>query len=124
MLKLKEIRIKKGLIQQDIADILGVTRTAAARYELEQRMLNQDQIVKLCLALEVTPEELLGFKEAYDKYVKYLMDLKKDFMYKLLKLFKLQEITQTRRQAGGMPHRKPQCHQRTAPRRRRYCRRS
>jgi len=78
MLKLKEIRIKKGLYQRDIAEILGVTRTAAARYELEERMLNQNQIVKLCLALEVTPEELLGFKEAYEKYVEYLMSLKKE----------------------------------------------
>lgn len=75
MLKLKEIRIKKGLFQRDIAEILGVTQSAASLYELECRKLNQDQIVKLCLALEVTPDELLGYKEAYQQYTDYLEQL-------------------------------------------------
>jgi transcriptional regulator with XRE-family HTH domain len=78
MLKLKEIRIKKGLMQRDIAEILGVTQAAASRYELEERKLNQDQIIKLCLELDVTPEELLGFEEAYRKYVEYLESLKEE----------------------------------------------
>lgn len=78
MLKLKEIRLKKGLFQKDIASILGVSQAAASRYELEERMLNQDQIVKLCLALDVTPGELLGYQEAYEKYTKYLESMKKD----------------------------------------------
>ena len=78
MLKLKEIRIKKGLLQRDIASILGVTQSAASLYELEERKLDQDQIIKLCLELDVTPEELLGFKEAYEKYVEYLESLKKE----------------------------------------------
>ena len=78
MLKLREIRIKKGLFQRDIAKFLGVNQTAVSKYELEQRMLNQDQIVTLALALEVTPDELLGFKEAYEKYTKYLEQLAKD----------------------------------------------
>ncbi len=78
MLKLKEIRIKKGLLQRDIANILGVTQSAASLYELEERKLNQDQIIKLCLELDVTPDELLGFKEAYEKYVDYLISMTKD----------------------------------------------
>lgn len=78
MLKLKELRIKKGFYQRDIANILKVSEATVSRYENELRMLDQNQIVKLCLALEVTPDELLGFKEAYDKYVKYLMSLKKE----------------------------------------------
>lgn len=75
MLKLKEIRTKKGLKQSDIASILGVTQTAAARYESEARKLNQDEIIKLCLALDVTPDELLGFEEVYQKYTEYLNSL-------------------------------------------------
>lgn len=78
MLKLKEIRLRKGLLQQDIAQILGVTQQAAGRYENEKRMLNQDQIVDLCLALEVTPDELLGYQEAYENYSKYLLSLAQD----------------------------------------------
>lgn len=78
MLKLKEIRLSKGLKQQDIADILGVTQVAAGRYETEERKLDQNQIIKLSLALEVTPDELLGFEEAYKKYTEYLQKLLED----------------------------------------------
>lgn len=75
MLKLKDIRIKKGLKRQDIANILDVSVEAARRYELELRKLNQDEIIKLCLALDVTPDELLGYEEAYKKYTEYLKTL-------------------------------------------------
>lgn len=78
MLKLKEIRQQKGLLQKDIADILKVKQAAISKYENEDRKLNQDQIIKLCLALEVTPDELLGFKEAYKKYTDYLNSLMED----------------------------------------------
>lgn len=78
MLKLKEIRIKKGLSQLDIAKILGVSQQSASRIENEIHKLDQEQIVKLSLALEVTPDELLGFEEAYKKYTDYLMSLKEE----------------------------------------------
>lgn len=78
MLKLKQIRLSKGLTQQDIAKILGVSHQTAAKYEVEQVKLNHQQIIKLCLELDVTPDELLGFKEAYDKYTKYLESLDED----------------------------------------------
>lgn len=78
MLKLKQIRLSKGLTQQDIAKILGVSHQTAAKYEVEQVKLNHQQIIKLCLDLDVTPDELLGFKEAYDKYTEYLQSLLED----------------------------------------------
>lgn len=77
MIKLKEIRIRRGYTQKDIADILGVTVAAISRYEKEQRKLDQELIMKLCVALEVTPNELLGFDEAYENYTNYLMSLRK-----------------------------------------------
>lgn len=78
MLKLKEIRLKRNLYQKDIANILGVSEATASRYENEVRMLDQNQIIKLSLALEVTPDELLGYKEAYENYSKYLQELAKE----------------------------------------------
>lgn len=77
MIKLKEIRIRRGYTQKDIADIVGVTVAAISRYEKEQRKLDQELIMKLCVALEVTPNELLGFDEAYENYTNYLMSLRK-----------------------------------------------
>lgn len=77
-MKLKEIRIKKGLTQQDLAEIMGVSDSTISKYEKGKRKLNHDQIVKLSIALEVTPNELLGFKEAYKSYSDYLISLKKE----------------------------------------------
>jgi len=78
MIKLKEIRIKKGITQEEIAKFLGVKQVTVSRYETEQRMLNQDQINKLSLFLDVTPNELLGFDEVYANYTNYLISLKKE----------------------------------------------
>ena len=77
VIKLKEIRVRKGITQEEIANFLGVKQVTVSRYETEQRMLNQDQINKLSLFLDVTPNELLGFDEVYKNYVEYLMSLKK-----------------------------------------------
>lgn len=76
-MKLKEIRLKKGLSQQFIADVLGVKQSAISKYELGKSKLTQEQIIKLSIALEVTPNELLGFDEAYKSYTEYLQSLKK-----------------------------------------------
>lgn len=76
-MKLKEIRIKRGLKQKDIARILNVQQGAISKYENGTVLLTQDQIIKLSIALEVTPDELLDFKEAYKSYTEYLKSLKK-----------------------------------------------
>ena len=75
MLRLKEIRIKNGISQKDLADFLGVSRVTVSRYENEKRMLDQDLIIKISLYLDVTTDELLGFDEAYKKYSDYLISL-------------------------------------------------
>lgn len=75
VLKLREIRQNKGLTQAKLASMLGVSQQAIASYENGARKLDQNQIIKLCLMLEVTPDELLGFEEAYKKYTEYLQSL-------------------------------------------------
>jgi transcriptional regulator with XRE-family HTH domain len=76
-LRLKEIRITRGLKQKDIAKILNVQQGAISKYENGTVLLTQDQIIKLSIALEVTPNELLNFDEVYKEYVGYLLSLKK-----------------------------------------------
>ncbi|MBU1141002.1 MAG: helix-turn-helix domain-containing protein [Firmicutes bacterium] len=76
MLKLKEIRINKGKTQQELANFMGVHQMTISRFENEKRKLDQDSIVKLALYLEVTPDELLGFDDAYKEYTDYLIKLK------------------------------------------------
>lgn len=78
MLKIKELRIKKGITQKELADFLGVGANAVSMYENGYRKLNHFDVVKVALFLDTTPDELLGFEEAYKKYSDYLMSLKKD----------------------------------------------
>lgn len=78
MLKLKEIRISKGIKQEELANFLNVTQQAISRYESGNRKLSPQQIIDISLFLETTPNELLGFDEAYKKYTDYLMTLKND----------------------------------------------
>lgn len=61
MIKLKEIRKEKGLSQQEIADILNLkNRNSISRIELGQAVLNHEQIIKLCQALDIRSDRLLG----------------------------------------------------------------
>jgi transcriptional regulator with XRE-family HTH domain len=76
VLKLSDIRKNKGLTQQDLANILHINRVTLARYESESIKLDQNNMIKICIALETTPNELLGFEKAYKSYNEYLMSLK------------------------------------------------
>lgn len=78
VLKLKEIRKSKGLRQVDLAEMLDIPQTTLSHYEVGRNKLNPDMIIKMCLVLDVTPNELLGWEQAYRSYVRGLMDMKKE----------------------------------------------
>lgn len=63
MNNLKKIRLKKNLTQQNIADLIGTSREEARRKEVGITVLNEDQIRKLCKALNVRSDYLLGLTE-------------------------------------------------------------
>lgn len=63
MIKLKELREKKGLTQNDVADILEITRATVSRIENQVNVINNIQIVKLCEALDVRAGQLLGLED-------------------------------------------------------------
>lgn len=62
-MKLKELRIKKGLTQKEIADILDITHATVSRIENEVNVMNSTQIIKLCKALDIRADQLLGLEE-------------------------------------------------------------
>ena len=57
--RLKKERLKRGLTQQNIADIIGVERSAYAKYE-KSALPPLNKLVKLCRALEVSADYLIG----------------------------------------------------------------
>ena len=56
---LKLLRRRRGLTQEDLARLLGVSRITVARWESGQRFPTTEQLMKLSKVLEVSPEELL-----------------------------------------------------------------
>jgi transcriptional regulator with XRE-family HTH domain len=46
-LKLKDIRTQNNLTQQQIADVLGITRSAYCSYEIGRRSIDVDSLMRL-----------------------------------------------------------------------------
>lgn len=78
MNKLKEIRSKKGITQSELAKALKISQQAISSYENGSRLMDNNFIVRACLFLDVTPDELLDFKEVYREYTSYLISLTKE----------------------------------------------
>jgi transcriptional regulator with XRE-family HTH domain len=77
MLNLKELRKKKELTQQDLADLINVHRVTIAEYESNRVEPTLDKIIKISKALDITPNDLIGYNEVYKSFTDYLMSLKK-----------------------------------------------
>lgn len=60
MLRLKELRLDKGLSQQNVADFLGVSQQAYANYESGKREPEYESLVKLSEFFDTTTDYLLG----------------------------------------------------------------
>lgn len=64
--KLKRIRCKMNLTQKDVAEIVGITRTAYANYEQGLREPDLATVRKLCVVLNVSADDLLDIKNETD----------------------------------------------------------
>lgn len=78
MLRIKELRFKKGYSQLELAAILGITRQSLYNYESGIREPNNDLLVKIAIALDTTPNELLDWTEVYKKYADGLIKLREE----------------------------------------------
>ena len=56
--KLLELRKKKGLSQEEVADLLHVTRQTVSKWETNQSTPDFDKIVPICELYEISTEEL------------------------------------------------------------------
>lgn len=56
---LSELRKKKGLSQESVADILNVSRQTVSKWELDQSMPDFDKIIPLCNLYGISADELL-----------------------------------------------------------------
>lgn len=64
--RLKELRLKKGLTQQEIADLVHVNRVTYTNWEKGNREPNFETLLKLASILNTTTSYLLGEKNEVD----------------------------------------------------------
>ena len=66
--KLKEKRIEAKLTQQGMANLLGIAQRSYASYELGERDMHTDMILKICSVLNISSDELLGIYSQANSY--------------------------------------------------------
>ena len=64
---MKQLRIKNGLKQQELADMFGLSSGTISFYESEQRKPDIDFIVAIAKYFDVSTDYLLGLTNAIDK---------------------------------------------------------
>lgn len=57
--KVRELRLKKGLSQEELAELSGLHRTYISSLELGKRNVSLINIYALAKALDITPDKLL-----------------------------------------------------------------
>ena len=77
--KIKKARLERGLTQQELGDIVGVQKSAIAKYE-SGRVVNikRSTLQKIAKALNIRPSELVfdgSPKEAAGLHVRIITDL-------------------------------------------------
>ena len=58
--RLRALRLERGVSQVELARLIGTHQTAVSQVEVGRRGVSVQQIVKLCRALKVTPDRILG----------------------------------------------------------------
>lgn len=58
--RLKEARIRKNLSQQELGDLIGVSKVSICGYEKGNRTPNINNFIQLINILEISPDYLLG----------------------------------------------------------------
>ena len=71
---IKELRLKKGLSQAEIAEKIGISRTTYISFEQGKAELSLSEAVKLTDIFGITLEEIkTGLKPDYDKYKQMIL---------------------------------------------------
>lgn len=61
--RIRAVRLERGLSQVELAKAIGSHQTALSQVEVGKRGASLNQILRLCQALKVPPEKILGESE-------------------------------------------------------------
>jgi len=66
--KLKEVRKKKGLKQEDLASLLNIKQQQVSKYEKSDYNPSLERLIEIAVALDVTLDELVEIKKTHAEY--------------------------------------------------------
>lgn len=66
---LKELRLKSGMTQKELAAKLGVTKSVVSYYELAERTPSPEILVKLAKIFNVSADYLLGIENKSKQFM-------------------------------------------------------
>lgn len=66
---LKDLRLKAGMTQKELAEKLGVTKSVISYYELSERTPSPEILLELSNLFHVTTDYLLGREKLEHEYV-------------------------------------------------------
>ena len=61
--KLKQLRVEKNLTQEQVAKVIGVTKSCYSNYEQGLREPSLEIFIKLCKFFDVSADYLLGLEK-------------------------------------------------------------
>lgn len=88
--RLKEIRKRKGLTQEQLADLMNMDVNNISYLEQGKHLPKKENLEKLCMALDVEPKELFdfGYMKTKSEIIKELTNTIKTASLKDLQYFK------------------------------------
>lgn len=74
MHKIKALRTEKGLSQQELAEILGISQKTVSGYEVGVREPSIEILTKIAIVLDTTVDELIEFRKIHDQLGQELLE--------------------------------------------------
>ncbi len=87
-IKIRELRKKKGLTQQQLAECVGVTKAMVSAYETGMRYPSYDILIKFTRIFRVTSDYLLGINSRKFFDVDGLTDSQAEAVANIIEEFK------------------------------------
>lgn len=75
MLNLRELRLKNGLSQAQVAAILSIPPTTYAGWEQKKREPNIEMLAKIAIIFGVSVDELINFKKIHDEISEDILEM-------------------------------------------------
>ena len=90
--RLKELRTQAGMTQQQLASLIGVTKSVISFYELRERAPSPDVLIKCAGIFHVSTDFLLGIEKSHTLDISGVSDSDAAILRALVERMKQKEI--------------------------------